>query len=149
MVVASVREMDNWRLAASLRPLLSAVQPSRDIRADFARWQQDRRMADYAAVRPWCELVLGKYMPRGIADRQRGISLLFSMHELFERYVARALRNRLRPGARMEVQASGRALCSQEGRAAFFLRPDMVIRYGQDAWVLAVSYTHLTLPTIA
>ncbi|WP_303928177.1 hypothetical protein, partial [Desulfovibrio piger] len=74
VVVASVREPENWRLAASLRPLLSAVPPSRDIRADFARWRQDRLMADYAAVRAWCELVLGKYMPRGIPDRQRGIS---------------------------------------------------------------------------
>ena len=143
VVVASVREPENWRLAASLRPLLSAVPPSRDIRADFARWRQDRLMADYAAVRAWCELVLGKYMPRGIPDRQRGISLLFSMHELFERYVARALRDRLMPGARMEVQASGRALCSQEGRAAFLLRPDMVIRYGQEAWVLDTKWKRL------
>lgn len=143
VVVASVRAPENWRLAASLRPLLSAVPPSQNIRADFARWQQDRLMADYAAVRPWCELVLGKYMPRGIADHQRGISLLFSMHELFERYVAQALRNRLMPGARMEIQASGRALCSQEGRAAFILRPDMVIRYGQEAWVLDTKWKRL------
>ena len=142
-VVTTVRDAENWRLAASLRPLLAVIPPSRDIRADFARWRQDRLMADYAAVRPWCELVLGKYMPRAIADSQRGISLLFSMPDLFERYVARTLRDRLMPGARMEAQASGRSLCTQAGGPVFPLRPDMVIHYGQKTWVLDTKWKRL------
>lgn len=142
-VVASVRDAENWRLAASLRPLLAVVPPSRDIRADFSCWRQDRLMADYAKVRPWCELVLGEYMPRAIADRQRGISLLFPMERLFERYVARSLQGRLMPGASLEAQCAGKIFCMQKGGKVFRLRPDMVVHYGEKNWVLDTKWKRL------
>lgn len=143
VVAGSVREAGNWRLASSLRLLMASVPPSRDVAADLSRWRQDRLMADYARVRPWCELVLGKYRPRAVSGRQRGISLLFSMHDLFERYVARSLQERLMPGARLEVQPAGYSLCMRDGRGCFRLRPDMVVRYQERIWILDTKWKRL------
>ncbi|WP_301966087.1 McrC family protein [uncultured Desulfovibrio sp.] len=143
VVTASVREAGNWRLAASLRHVVATVPRSQDIQADFTRWRQDRLMADYARVRPWCELVLGKYMPWAVSGQQCGISLLFSMHELFERYVARSLRDRLMPGASLDAQCAGKPFCTQKGGKIFRLRPDMVVRYGEKAWVLDTKWKRL------
>ena len=143
VVAATVRDAENWRLAAAARPLLADIPPSRDICGDFARWRQDRLMEDYAAVRPWCELVLGGHMPRAIAGRQAGLSLLFSMHDLFERYVAFSLRERLVPGAQLETQPGGRFLCLQEGKGRFALRPDIVVRYAGRLWLLDTKWKRL------
>lgn len=143
VVKASVQEAGNWRLAASLRHVMATVPSSRDIRSDSSCWRQDRLLADYARVRPWCELVLGKYMPRAVSGQQRGISLLFPMHELFERYVARSLQEQLMPGASLEVQCAGKAFCTQKGGKVFRLRPDMVVHYGEKAWVLDTKWKRL------
>lgn len=140
VVAATVRDAENWRLAAAARPLLADIPPSRDIQGDFALWRHDRLMAAYDAVRPWCELVLGNGMPRAIAGQQTGISLLFPMHDLFERYVASSLRERLVPGAQLEMQPGGRFLCTQEGRNRFALRPDILVRYGEQKWILDTKW---------
>ena len=140
VVAATVRDAENWRLAAAARPLLADIPPSRDIQGDFALWRHDRLMAAYNAVRPWCELVLGNGMPYAIAGQQTGISLLFPMHDLFERYVAISLRERLVPGAKLATQPGGRFLCSQEGRNRFALRPDIVVHYGEQKWILDTKW---------
>lgn len=139
VVAATVRDAENWRLAAAARPLLADIPPSRDIQGDFAFWRHDRLMAAYGAVRPWCELVLGNGMPYAIAGQQTGISLLFPMHDLFERYVALSLRERLVPGAQLETQPV-RFLCSQEGRGSFVLRPDIVVHYEGRKWILDTKW---------
>lgn len=135
-----MRDAENWRLAAAARPLLADIPPSRDIQGDFVLWRHNRLMAVYDAVRPWCELVLGNGMPRAIAGQQTGISLLFPMHDLFERYVAISLRERLVPGARLETQPGGRFLCTQGERNRFALRPDIVVRYGEQKWILDTKW---------
>lgn len=140
VVAATVRDAENWRLAAAARPLLAGIPPSRDIRGDFVLWREDRLMAAYDAVRPWCELALGNCMPHAIAGQQTGISLLFPMQDLFERYVAISLRERLVPGAQLEMQPGGCFLCSQEGRDRFALRPDIIVRYAGRAWILDTKW---------
>lgn len=126
-VCDSTREPDNWRLANELAHRLAEVPASRDIAADWRRWQTDRLMAHYQPVRRWCELVLGQHMPLAVAGATRGLSLLFPMERLFERHVAAVLRRQLPAGVRLTEQSSRHALCEHEGRPVFRLRPDLLL----------------------
>lgn len=141
-VRSCVRLAENWRLAASLCQIMQPVPFSQDVPGDFFQWSRDRLMASYAAVRPWCELVLGKKMPNAVAGRQAGMSMLFSMDVLFERYVAQVLREKLVPGARLKAQTEG-WLCRRDGKACFKLRPDMVVDFNGRAWILDTKWKRI------
>jgi 5-methylcytosine-specific restriction enzyme subunit McrC len=142
LVSKASREPRNWRLANEWQHVLQEVPVSRDFRADFNAWRSDRLMAHYQAVRPWCELVLGQHMPLSLAGQAQGISLLFPMERLFERYVGRALRSRLPAGLDLVEQASHKWLCKRDGGQGLFkLKPDFLIcEQGRVAMVLDAKW---------
>jgi 5-methylcytosine-specific restriction enzyme subunit McrC len=142
-VAAITRSPRNWRLGNELRHLLRDVPRSTDIREDFRRWQGDRLMAHYRFVRPWCELVLHRHVPLTGEGNWQGISMLFPMERLFERYVADWLRRMLAPGAVLTAQASRHHLCVHEGEGLFQLRPDLLITFGERQWVLDTKWKML------
>lgn len=117
---------DLRRLANSLGGFLQEIPPSQDVVSDLARWTQSRLMADYSGVRPWCELIVSGRSPFTQVGHLRGMSLLFPMETLFERYVASCLRERLRAGARLTTQARAEHLCKHKSEHWFMLQPDMV-----------------------
>lgn len=123
----AARQGQSSRLARELTQAMETVPPSSDTQADFSCWGQDRLMADYTPIRPWCELVLGTHMPLAITGPQRGMSFLFSMHALFEKYVARKMARLLLPGVRLESQRSHLCLCTHAARSPLLLRPDIVL----------------------
>lgn len=123
----AVRLGPHWRLARELAQALERVPPSGDVKADFACWGADRLMADYTPIRPWCALVLGKDMPFAVTGPQKGMSFLFSMHVLFEKYVAQKLSRLRLPGAHLESQPGRLHLCTHTVRAAVLLRPDIIL----------------------
>lgn len=123
----AVRLGPHWRLARELAQAMEKIPPSGDVKADFACWGMDRLMADYAPIRPWCALVLGKDMPFAVTGPQKGMSFLFSMHALFEKYVARELSRLLLPGVRLESQRGRLHLCTHTVRPPVLLRPDIVL----------------------
>ncbi len=106
-VAKSTRDANNWRLAAELRAMLSDLPASRQIDLDFRAWSTDRLMAHYQAIKPWCELILNQQMPLAVSGEWRGMSMLFPMEKLFERYVEGWLRNCLVPGAELITQGKG------------------------------------------
>lgn len=126
-VCRMTQQPETWRLSHELVSLLSEIPESRDIKADFKHWQSDRLMSHYQGVRPWCELVLGQYMPMAIRGRTKGISLLFPMEQLFERHVEMHLRNHLSRPYSLKAQAASEYLCDQAGSRIFQLRPDLLI----------------------
>ncbi|MGY3370213.1 5-methylcytosine-specific restriction enzyme subunit McrC [Bradyrhizobium sp. GM2.4] len=130
----------NWRLSHELREFLSDIDASRDVVTDFERWQDDRLMAHYKEIKPWCELVLGKEMPTSVVGTWEGVSLLFPMEKLFERYVARCLGRTLRPDARLRTQPKQHFLCEHDNRRLFCLQPDIVIDCGTARWVLDTKW---------
>jgi 5-methylcytosine-specific restriction enzyme subunit McrC len=133
-------EAQNWRLAMILHEMLRAIPPSTDIRQDFQQWQKGRHMARYASVRPWCELVLGKEQPLSVTGTWRGLSLLFPMEKLFERYVARKLNAQSVLGVRLRTQVAERWLCTCEGRHYFQLRPDILLEYEDRQWIFDTKW---------
>jgi len=105
-VVVATRDPEHWRLANELRHRLREVPASKAVGADFSRWQGDRLMAHYRPLYPWCEMILHRHLPFSLAGDWRGISMLFPMEKLFERYVAAWLRGALAPGALLTEQAA-------------------------------------------
>lgn len=139
-VCRATQSPSNWRLSHELRECLTEVDASRDVAADFERWQDDRLMAHYKEIRPWCELVLGKEMPTSVVGTWEGVSLLFPMEKLFERYVARCLGRALRPHARLRTQPKQHFLCEHDDRRLFCLQPDIVVDCGTARWVLDTKW---------
>lgn len=133
----------HWRLAQELRILLQEIPASRDVDADFKRWQSDRLMAHYRPVRPWCELILYRWMPLSLAGAWQGISMLFPMEKLFERYVAAHLAGALVNDAGLVTQAASEFLCTHDGSRIFQLKPDLLIQQGEQRWVLDTKWKRL------
>ncbi len=136
----ATRDPSNWRLAHELSVLLEQIPKTVNQASDFAAWREDRLMAHYSAIKPWCALVLGETMPTAQRGPQRGISMLFPMEKLFEEYVARCLRPQLASGIKMTCQASSKSLCHHEGAPIFQLQPDMVLRGAGKTWVLDAKW---------
>lgn len=141
-ICRATQEAQNWRLAQELRLLTNEIPVSKNIDVDFRQWQDDRLLAHYKAIRPWCELVLGQFMPVTVQGDWRGISLLFPMEKLFERYVAACLSRSLTTGFYLREQASFKSLCHHqwqgqtEHRDCFRLKPDLLIEYDNQAKIV-------------
>src|SRR5690606_18437431 len=78
-------------------------------------------------IRTWCEMILRQSVPIAQLGQQRGISLLFPMEELFERFVATCLRRQLSVPYRLATQARRHSLCMHIGKPIFQMRPDLLI----------------------
>ncbi len=140
LVAKSTQDAANWRLANELRAMLAEVPASRQVSQDLRAWSRDRLMAHYQAIKPWCELILNQQMPIAVSGEWRGMSLLFPMEKLFEQYVEGWLRKRLLPTARLKSQASREHLCEHDREPMFCLKPDLLIDYSTQRWILDTKW---------
>lgn len=143
LIGSRTRDAANWRLARELLITLHELPSSTQPMHDFKRWSSDRLMAHYEPVRPWCELVLGGQTPLSVSGTWRGVSMLFPMEKLFERYVEAALRRTLPPNAILRSQAASRHLCLYEEKGFFQLRPDLSVSLGDKTWILDAKWKRL------
>jgi 5-methylcytosine-specific restriction enzyme subunit McrC len=123
--------------------MLLEIPTSRDPKQDFKQWRSDRLMTHYQPIKPWCELIIQQRTPLAIAGEWQGMSLLFPMEKLFERYVAACLRDSLPPDATLHVERRSEYLCEHQGRKVFQLRPDLMITQGDKSWVLDTKWKRL------
>lgn len=130
-VCRTTQQSDTWRLSHELAGMMAEIPDSKDTRSDFNKWGNDRLMAHYQPVRPWCELVLGENMPLALRGTTHGISLLFPMEKLFERYVETKLRKQLPAPYSLKSQAASESLCIHNGGKMFQLRPDFIVQEGK------------------
>ena len=130
----------SWRLSHELRAYLIEVGASQDVAADFRQWRDDRLMAHYCQIKPWCELILNEQMANAVVGTWAGISVLFPMEKLFERYVASCLRRSFRPDVLMRTQPREQFLCEHAGRRVFCLQPDILIEDGERRWILDTKW---------
>jgi len=144
-ICKATQDATNWRLAHELRSLMLEVPVSRLPSEDFRQWRADRLMAHYQPVKPWCELVLGQHMPLAVAGDWQGVSLLFPMEKIFERYVAATLAKELAPGAKLITQKASEYLCTHCDSPFFRLEPDLYIQQGKKSWVLDTKWKRLDI----
>lgn len=137
------RHPANWRLANELLHYLEPIPESANYAFDFSRWRDDKLMMHYRAARPWCELLLSQMNPTTQMGKWQGMSLLFPMNRLYERYVAASLRRRLEAGSTLKEQASSQSLCRHLDAPWFALQPDMVIRQAEKCWILDAKWKRL------
>jgi len=142
-VALGTRSPALWQLASELRGLLHELPPSRDVKRDFRLWRNDRLMAHYQPLRPLCELILNRQMPLALRGKWHGISMLFPMEKLFERYVSDVLSRKLSAGATIHKQPSRASLCIHLDTDVFRLQPDLLIEHGQRKWVLDTKWKRL------
>lgn len=140
IVCKTTQDPSNWRLSHELRSMLLEIPTSRDTALDFKQWRSDRLMAHYQPVKPWCELIIQQQTPLAIAGRWQGMSLLFPMEKLFERYVAACLRDTLPSDATLHVERRREFLCVHEGKKVFQMRPDLLITRGQNSVILDTKW---------
>ena len=139
-VRTSTQDPENWRLAQELSLRLVEIPASRQVDRDFHSWGTNRLLAHYRQVKPWCELILNQHMPLALAGDYEGMSLLFPMEKLFERFVARWLRLTLVQGIDMRTPARSLSLCEHQQRPIFQLEPDIYIDDGSRRWVLDTKW---------
>jgi 5-methylcytosine-specific restriction enzyme subunit McrC len=143
VVCKTTQDPSNWRLSHELRALLLEVPASRHVAQDVIRWSSDRLMAHYRPVKPWCELIINQQMPLAVAGDWQGLSLLFPMEKLFERYVAASLQRTLPSDAKLVTQARSECLCQHMGKNFFQLRPDLIVHHQGKTWVLDTKWKRL------
>jgi 5-methylcytosine-specific restriction enzyme subunit McrC len=139
-VCNATRLAENWRLANELRNLLVEIPFSGNINEDFARWSEDRLMVHYQTVKPWCELILYRKTPLALLGDWEGISLLFPMEKLFERYVEVYFRRTLCDEARLRTKPTSQYLCKHDGDEIFRLEPDLYIERENEKWILDTKW---------
>ncbi|GAB2838268.1 McrC family protein [Pseudoduganella ginsengisoli] len=143
VVASSTRNAANWRLSHELLHVLADVPASRMHAQDFKVWRGGRLMAHYAPILPWCQLVLGQRQPLAVQGTWHGISMLFPMEKLFERFVEASVRRLLPVSARLKRQAKERYLCQHNGAGFFRLEPDLLIEHGGERTVLDAKWKRL------
>ena len=146
IVCDHTRDSTTWRDAHALAGLFADITGSRDVANDLRAWRKTRLMSHYNAVRPWCELALGQHMPVAHAGATQGLSLLFPMERLFERYVEHHLQARMvGTDYRIKRQAASQYLCKYDKRDLFLLKPDMLLKQGEKiCMVLDVKWKLLS-----
>lgn len=126
------KNSDNLRLGSELQFALDDIPCSKNYAFDFRQWSKERSMVHYRTVKPWCELILSYCSPVSLSGLHNGISMLFPMENLFERYVAIRLGKSLQPSLKLKTQANSCALVThkpQSGKSQewFRLKPDIVV----------------------
>ncbi|MGS0498892.1 McrC family protein [Pseudoalteromonas mariniglutinosa] len=127
LVLKWSRSSANQRLARELLFVFNEIDESKNISNDFRSWKIDRSIAHYRPLKPWCELILSYKSPIAMIGNHKGISFLFPMEKLFERYVANQLAKQLPPALRLKEQPSTFGLVDHKGDKWFRLEPDIVV----------------------
>lgn len=139
------QDSDNWRLSHEVLSQLQQLPETKNIKADFLNWSNDRLLTHYRAVKPWCELILSQHVPIAIAGGTRGISMLFPMERLFESFVTAKLSVALGRRGVVKSQIATQHLCEHQGRGVFKLRPDIEMCIDNKRWILDVKWKLLDI----
>lgn len=146
-VLKWTKSNENHRLGKELLFVFNEIPLSSIYSLDFRKWSVDRSLAHYRNVKPWCELILSYQSPIALSGSHQGISFLFPMETLFERYVAIKLQKDLPSHLKLKAQASSQSLVSHlpstldKEQGWFKLKPDIVISEKKTNKVVYVADT--------
>lgn len=126
-ILKITKHPNNWRLANELRLITNEIPISQQINRDFEKWQTSRLMSYYEAIKPWCKVILFDLSPFATKGNWQGISMLFPMEKLFEKYVLYHLKRTIK-NYEVRPQASSKNLCKHFDKPFFYLKPDIFLQ---------------------
>ena len=115
----------NQKTARELRFAFNEIPTSTDYKTDFSLWRKSRDMISYKPLLYWVKLILNQQSPFSVKGASEGISFLFPMETLFERYVAKILEKNITKGYEVKKQVKGQYL--SDPPKAFLLKPDIAL----------------------
>ncbi len=130
----------NQKKARELRFAFNEIPTSTDYKTDFSLWRNSRDMISYKHLLYWVKLILNQQSPFSIKGDSKGISFLFPMETLFEKYVAsilekQAQKNYSRYKVKKQVNTKYLAKKHEDevDRGVFQLKPDLAIFEGNSS----------------
>jgi len=117
----------NSNLVEKLNIMLNEVPISSSIKNDLNSWRTSRDMLHYQALLPFIKFILYEQSPETIKGEHRGISFLFQMEELFEKYVYEVLKSTYKEPYKLKKQISSMYIARQGERNMFSLKPDIAL----------------------
>ncbi|WP_318363442.1 McrC family protein [Enterobacter sp.] len=146
-VLKLTKDSQNWRMANTLSHQLSDIQPVTEPLLKIKSWSESKYLFAYRTIKPWCQLILEKMNPDFQKGLSRGISLLFPMDKLFEKWVGHSLANALHPGFSLAMQSKEHYLLTHTPvsnnpatESWFMLRPDFFIKAKPTSFVLDAKW---------
>ncbi|OBU20004.1 restriction endonuclease [Photobacterium aquimaris] len=145
-VLSVCRSSENWRLANELSHRMADIPTLSDPLNQIRNWKSNKLMQAYDTVRPWSDLILEKLNPNFQQGVHRGISLLFPMEQLFEKYVESSLHKQLPKDCLLKSQASSQYLLrhtpenSEQSMKLFQLKPDLLLKTSMGNQVLDTKW---------
>lgn len=126
-ILKITKNPNNWRLANELRLITNGIPTSQQISKDFDKWQTSRLMSYYEAIKPWCKIILFELSPFATKGSWQGISMLFPMEVLFEKYVLCHIKKTIK-NYKVRPQICSKSLCQHIDKPMFSLRPDIFLK---------------------
>lgn len=126
------RTPENQRWARELAFVFAELPKSRDVESDLRCWRDVRSIAHYKHLKPWCRLILRQQSPFSMKGQFDGISFLFPIEQLFEKYVAIMLEKQLARGFSLKSQSMPGYLAKHLGASWFTLKPDLLVKKGKE-----------------
>ena len=120
-------DSDNQRHIRQLLLHFDDIPTSTQAKQDLMSWSTQRDMVYYQAAKPWVELIITEQTPWFNKGSWQGISLLFPMETLFEKYVAKQLKSKLNNKFELKTQLASKYLVKYEEKYLFQLKPDLAI----------------------
>ncbi|WP_127966525.1 McrC family protein [Agrobacterium sp. RS6] len=142
-VARTTASSENWRRARELSALLADVPESGNVGSDLGKWERGRQLADYGRVKPLVELLLTHRLPFATLGDRRGMSMLFPMERLFERYVFSSVAALLKTRFKSVWQPNRHHLCSLGAEEWFRLKPDMLVHNNERRWIIDAKWKRL------
>jgi 5-methylcytosine-specific restriction enzyme subunit McrC len=145
LLKACLQQLKGGMYARQVRQYLFALDDVQEIHD----WLQDLSVAKnhsrsfraYVWLWPWAEWLLGGRAPGVSEGNIRLPGLLFPTQNLFESYIAESFKRHPLPGADVSIQESAHHLLyDPAGTPSHRLRPDVVIRRGDEVWVLDTKW---------
>ena len=146
-------DSDNQRHIRQLLLHFDEIPTSIQAKQDLISWSTQRDMVYYQTAKPWVELIITEQTPWFNKGSWQGISLLFPMETLFEKYVAKQLKKQLVNNFELRTQLNNKYLVKhktkQKEKPLFQLKPDLAIQHRQNNKLLLILDTKWKLLDIS
>lgn len=134
------RSAENWRLAVELETWMEPIEASLNALWDYDHWSHEALMQSYQSIRITCGFIVKGIMPLSQNGAHEGLSWVFPMERLFEKYVAIQVRRYARADVVVRTQYSDSDLIFDGSTGFNPLQPDIFIESDSNITVLDTKW---------